>query len=250
MSPHDWDARSYEEVATGVIALGREVLERLPLDGGETVLDAGCGPGRITEALVARLPRGRVIGVDASPAMIAAASERLGGDPRVRLCVGDLATFELGETVDAVLSTATFHWISDHDALFGRLRAALRPGGRLVAQCGGEGNIAAVRAAIDRAAGRPPFAAHVGAFDPWRYAGAEETERRLLKAGFAQARCWLEPRTVVPEVPGEYFATVMLGAHLGRLPADLRSAFVRAVVAEAAAPIEVDYVRLNIDATA
>ena len=93
--------------------------------------------------MIERLPWGRVIGLDASSSMVAAARERLGPDIDVR--VGDLLELELEQPVDAVLSTATFHWIADHERLFARLRAALRPGGQLVAQCGGEGNIDMLR---------------------------------------------------------------------------------------------------------
>ena len=130
----EWDGASYDRVSGPMEALGRDVLERLELVGDETVLDAGCGSGRITEALIERLPRGRAIAVDQSPSMVEAAKQRLGPDADVR--VVDLLELDLDEPVDAVLSTATFHWIADHDLLFKRLRSALRPAGRLVAQCG------------------------------------------------------------------------------------------------------------------
>lgn len=248
MSPHDWNAPSYDRVASGVVALGHEVLDRLPLAGDETVLDAGCGAGAVTEQLVARLPRGRVIAVDASPSMAALAAERLGDAAEVR--VADLTELELDAPVDAILSTATLHWIAGHDALFARLRAALRDGGRLVAQCGGAGNVAEVRAAAARVGARRPYAEALAGFDPWTFAGAEETEDRLRAAGFRQARCWLEPRDVVTGDPGEYLRTVMLGAHLERLEQGRRGAFAADVLAELA-PFEIArYVRLNIDAIA
>ncbi len=253
MTPHDWDADSYERVGGGVIALGHEVLGRLPLRGDETVLDAGCGPGGVTEALVDRVPRGRVIAVDASRAMVNAARKRLVAarkDARVRVEEADLLELELDPPVDAVLSTATFHWIGDHDRLFARLRAALRDGGRLVAQCGGEGNIAEERAAIADVVAREPYAEHLAGFDPWHFAGAQETEERLRKAGFYDAKCWLEERPVEPEAPVEYFATVLLGAHLERLPRRHQRTFVEAVVKRLADPAVIPYVRLNIDAVA
>jgi len=152
MTRHAWDGRVYDRIGTPQAAWGRAVLERLPLVGDETVLDAGCGSGRVTEMLLERLPRGRVLAVDGSDSMIAAARERLGDDPRVRFAVADLLELDLGgERVDAILSTAVFHWIPDHDGLFRRLRAALRPGGRLVAQCGGRGNLDALLAEVDAA---------------------------------------------------------------------------------------------------
>ena len=132
----NWNGADYDRLSAPMEAMGRAVLDRLPLEGGETVIDAGCGSGRVTQALLDRLPRGRVVGVDGSASMIAAARERLGDDPRVELLVADLTELDVAPA-DAILSTATFHWIGDHALLFKRLRAALRPGGRLVAQCGG-----------------------------------------------------------------------------------------------------------------
>ena len=249
MSPLDWDAATYERVAAPIVALGHEVLDRLELRGDETVLDAGCGTGQVSEALVQRLPRGRLIAVDGSPAMARLARARLGDRADVRVC--DLVELDLGaERVDAVLSTATFHWIADHDQLFARLRTALRDGGRLVAQCGGEGNIAGVRAAIAAVAARAPFAERLGDFDPWNFAGPDETEARLRSAGFAGARCWLEPRPVRPDAPFDFFATVMLGAHRERLGDELADPFTAAVVEQMGPDPVVGYVRLNIDAVA
>lgn len=250
MPARDWDGRSYDRVSTAMEEMGRAVLARLELRGDETVLDAGCGSGRVTEALIERLPHGRVIGVDASASMIAAARERLG--ERAELRVQDLLELDLGaERVDAVLSTATFHWIADHDALFARLRGVLRDGGALVAQCGARGNIARVHAAAGEAMAQAPFAAHFAGWrGPWNFAAPEETERRLRGAGFASARAWLEERPVTPEQPREYLRTINLGAHLDRLPEELREPFVDGVLKRLGDPVTIDYVRLNIDAIA
>jgi len=245
-----WSGAEYDRLSTPMEAMGREVLERLPLEGSETVIDAGCGSGRVTEALIARLPRGRVVGVDSSASMIDAARERLGD--RAELHVADLVTFDLGLRADAILSTATFHWIADHDALFARLRAHLRDGGRLVAQCGGTGNIAKVLAAAREAMATQPYAPHFG---DWQrlgiFAAPGDTERRLAGAGFTQARAWLQERAVTPDDPHAYLTEINLGAHLGRLPEELRSAFVDDVIERLGGPpITIDYVRLNIDAVA
>jgi trans-aconitate 2-methyltransferase len=245
-----WHGATYDRLSTPMEAMGREVLARLPLDGSETVIDAGCGSGRVTEALLARLPHGRVIGVDASASMVDAARERLGD--RVELHVADLASFGLGIEADAILSTATFHWIADHDALFERLRAHLRPGGLLVAQCGGHGNIASVHEAARATMATERFAQHFeGWRGPWNFATPEDTERRLEAAAFAEARAWLMERPVTPDDAHAYLTEINLGAHLQRVPDELRAAFVDDVVERlGGAPITIDYVRLNIDATA
>ena len=247
MTPLDWDADKYLQVAAPIVAFGHEVLDRLELRGDETVLDAGCGTGQVSQTLLERLPRGRLIAVDGSPAMAERARERLGGSADVR--VMDLLELDLGgERVDAVLSTATFHWVADHDRLFERVRGVLRDGGRLVAQCGGAGNIAGVRAAIAEVVTRAPFTVLAG-FDPWNFAGPDETEARLRAAGFESARCWLQDRPVRPDAPFDFFATVMLGAHRERAP-EIADEFTAAVVEKMGPDPVVDYVRLNIDAVA
>jgi trans-aconitate 2-methyltransferase len=220
----------------------------LQLRGDETVLDAGCGSGRITQALIERLPRGRVIAVDASQSMVDAAHERL---PDADLRVADLLELELAELVDAILSTATFHWIADHERLFSRLHDALRPGGQLVAQCGGEGNIDVLRGHAKEVLAREPYAEHFRDWQsPWNYAGPQDTERRLLAAGFSSAQCWLAPAPKQPEQAREFLATIVLGPHVQRLPEELRERFMGDVLAVLGEPVVVDYVRLNIDATA
>ncbi len=244
-----WDGQSYDRISGPMQALGQAVLDRLPLSGDETVLDAGCGSGRITQALIERLPRGRVIAVDMSESMVAAARERLGPGADIRRA--DLLELELGEPVDAILSTATFHWIADHDALFRRLHGALAPGGRLSAQCGGEGNIAKLRGRAGAVMGRNPYAEHFRKFrPPWNYANAPDTQARLRAAGFAAAECWLKEAPTEPEHPREFLSTIVLGPHVQHLPESLREPYMDEVMAELAAPVIVDYVRLNIDATA
>jgi len=255
MAAREWDGSLYDRISGPMEAMGLAVLERLDLTGEETVIDAGCGSGRVTEALIERLPRGRVIAVDASASMVRAARERLGragiGPERVEVREGDLLELDLAESVDAILSTATFHWIADHDLLFGRLHGALRPGGRLVAQCGGEGNIDRLRGVAHAILEREPYAEHFRDWRaPWNYAGPDATRERLLGAGFAEARCRLQPEPVAPEHPREFLSSIVLGPHCQKLPEELRGPFIDAVLAEAGTPVVVDYVRLNIDAVA
>jgi len=249
MSQRDWDGSRYDRVSGVMEALGLKVLERLSLDGDEVVLDAGCGSGRITQELIARVPRGHVIAVDENASMVDAARARLGADADVR--VADLLELQLERPLDAVLSTATFHWIGDHARLFERLRAALVPGGRLVAQCGGEGNISVLRGVAEGIRERAPYAEH---FDdwraPWNYAAADITRERLLAAGFDSAECWLEPAPREPEDPRAFLSAIVLGPHVQQLPEELRERYMDDVLSALGEPVVVDYVRLNIDAVA
>jgi len=243
--PRDWNATAYERLSAPIEAMGREVLQRLELDGDETVLDAGCGTGRVTKVLVERLPRGRVIAVDASPAMVREARSRLPESVDVR--EADLLELTVEEPVDAIVSTATFHWIADHDRLFSGLRAVLKPGGRLVAQCGGAGNVEEIKDAGFEVATRAPFAEHLGAWPgDWNFASPAETEPRLRNAGFTDVWCWSTRVDVDLDDPAGYLATICLGSFLERLPEELHDAFIDAAVDRLGAPLTIHYVRLNI----
>ena len=240
--PRDWDAATYDVVADPMTRWGAAVLDRLPLNGDERVLDAGCGSGRVTELLADRLPHGSVVALDGSASMIEGARLRLARfGERVEYVVADLGqAITLGEPVQAILSTATFHWVPDHDGLFRNLAAILRPGGPLVAQCGGAGNIASVQRVLAR----------IG--DGWlgdvHFETPAATRSRLEAAGFVDIECWLsdEPTEFEPGEPFETFLrTVVLGSHVARLPESERGAFVHAVAERLPAP-RIDYVRLNI----
>jgi trans-aconitate 2-methyltransferase len=245
----DWDAATYDRVSDPQLAWAREQLERLSLRGDEVVLDAGCGSGRVTALLADRVPRGRVYAVDVAPSMAAHAAEAL-GDRATVLCQ-DLVELDLPEPVDAIFSNATFHWIHDHDALFAALHRTLKPGGQLVAQCGGRGNIDAFRTLADQVAGEEPFAPYFAEWKrPWNYATDTETAERLERAGFAEVRTWLEPKSVTPADPRSFIQTVCLVRHLDPLPADSREAFVDGVLARAGDPLVLAYVRLNMTARA
>jgi trans-aconitate 2-methyltransferase len=238
----EWDAATYDRVADPQARWGAEVIGRVDPAGVARVLDAGCGTGRVTERLLERLPDAACVALDASAQMLAEAGRRLarfGG--RVTFVCADLRDpLPLDRPVDAIVSTATFHWVPDHAGLFRRLAQALRPRGQLVAQYGGVGNIASVVGAL----------AEIG--DPlpgrWTYPTPEEERRRLAAAGFVDVQVWLqpEPTAVEPGGPFETFlATVILREHVALLPEPERAGLVRAVAARLPGAC-LDYVRLNV----
>jgi trans-aconitate 2-methyltransferase len=170
------------------------------------------------------------------------------GDRATILCQ-DLVELELPEPVDTAFSNATFHWVHDHDRLFARLYATIKPGGQLMAQCGGRGNIDSFRVLADEVAATDEFKRYFGDWQrPWNYAGAEETEERLHRAGFTDVSCWLEPRPMTPDDPRAFVQTVCLVRHLDPLPEELRAPFIDRVLEEAGDPLVLEYVRLNMTA--
>jgi trans-aconitate 2-methyltransferase len=245
----DWDAATYDRVAEPQEEWGLEVLERLELSGDETVLDAGCGSGRLTRHLAERLPNGRVIGVDSSRSMIERASESLGD--RVELRQLDLLDLDLDGEVDVVFSNATFHWVIDHERLFGLLFRALRRGGVIEAQCGGQGNVAEVENALLGLQGDERFAPYLRTMpEPWYFASVGDTEARLRRAGFESVRCWIQRKDVQPADPEAwpFLSSCVVNEHLDRLPDALREPFLEALVDSMPRPLTLRYVRLNISA--
>lgn len=239
-----WDAQTYDLSSEPQQAWASAVVARLEgIAPDATVLDVGCGTGRATEALLALVPRGRVLALDASADMVAVARERLGD--RAEVWCQDVLELDLDEPVDAIISTATLHWVTDHDRLWARLARGLRPGGALEVQCGGMGNLSRVREVIDAVA--RDVAPELIDWSPWNFAGPEETERRLQRAGFTAIRCWLQERPTHPDDLDAFVRTSILPAHLARLPAERRESFAAAVVARVRPPL--DYVRLNVSAT-
>ncbi len=239
-----WKGAHYDRISGPHADMGTPALDRLTLDGDERVLDAGCGSGRVTERLMERLPTGSAIALDGSASMLEEARRRLArfGD-RVSYLQADLGAPPLpikGE-VDAIMSTATLHWVIDHDALFEDLAGTLRPGGQLSFQCGGEGNAAAMIEAV-RDQG-------VETRDSFHMAGVEETTARLEANGFESIEAWLQPQTIAFETRSDmldYIVTPYLRPATGLPEEDLYR--LADGVAERLSLLAIDYVRLNVTA--
>ena len=244
-TPLDWDAATYGALPLPHRAWGRGVLERLAPTDGQTVLELGCGTGRDAATLLADHPGCRVVGLDASPRMLVTAAETLAPyADRVELREVDLRRpFVLDQPVDAVMSVATLHWLPDHPVVFASVAAALRPGGRFVAEAGGAGQLRTVEAARRRVEGveQPADATH--------FADTGPTRAALEAAGFEDidVRLRPDPLRLDAHTLRPYLATVILGAVLRELPAEDRVAYVDAVADAMAEPV-VDYVRLELEA--
>jgi len=252
----DWNAGVYDRLSTPQQSWGEAVLSRLAVDGSETVIDLGCGTGRLTERVLERLPRGRVVAVDYSPAMleVARANLRPRFPGRVAFVRADAAAPPFTAAADVVFSTATFHWVLDHDALFRGVFAALRPGGRLVAQAGGGPNLARLLARAKTLVESPAYAGYFdGWYEPWLFEEAGEAAARLIAAGFVDVEVSTHPAPVTFATAGEYedfLACVCVRHHIARLPAEVQTPFVKALSAEAARddpPFTLDYWRLNLE---
>lgn len=248
----DWDAAQYHKVSDPQRAWGLRVLDRLNPSRGERVLDIGCGTARLTSEIAKKTDR-PVVGVDPSRTMLREAALHFG--PLVQLVQADGVRLPFADrSFDAVFSTATFHWIADHASLFSEIHRILRPGGRLVAQCGGGPNLQRLYLRAQRLRSEEDYAPHFdGWADPWNFAGAETTRARLTDAGLVGVDVSLEPAQTPfanVETYEQFVTTVCLRHHVERLPEPLRYPFVHELAVAAAAddpPLTLDYWRLNVD---
>jgi trans-aconitate methyltransferase len=254
----EWNATSYHKVSAPQTFWGQKVLNRLQVAGDERAIDAGCGSGRLTGELMERLPAGRMVAIDRSWNMLMTARANLRPvlGSRVSFVQVSLPDMPFSNWADLVFSTATFHWVKDHPALFTGIFRTLRPGGKLHAQCGGGPNLAHAHELAEQAMHSASFAQYFNDWPgPWEFAGAEVTADRLMTAGFVDIDTNLEeaPTTLASEADyREFVTTVIYHPHLERLPnAEMRQAFIDRVTelsAQEATPFTLDYWRLNMSA--
>ncbi len=255
-SSREWNSAVYHRLSGPQVSWGKKVLSRLHLRGDEVVLDAGCGTGRLTAELLEALPRGRVVGVDLSQNMLGSAREHFATQfgARVSLVACDLLHLPFDHAFDAVVSTAAFHWVLDHDQLFANLRRALAPQGRLEAQCGGSPNLVNLRKRANELAASAKFASFFVDFrEPWLYQDAEGAAQSLRRAGFVDVETSIEAAPTVLENTAQYsefVRNIILRRHLENIPSeDLRSEFIAELSRQAAGDqpaFSLDYWRLNL----
>jgi trans-aconitate 2-methyltransferase len=254
----EWDARAYNRLNNPMQTWGEQIVAALDLRGDETALDLGCGSGRLTEFLLRRLPRGRVIAVDRSANMLEAAREHLEAEfgDRVAYVQASLEDIDFDQVAELAFSNAAFHWIKDHPKLFAAVFRSLKPGSWLVAQCGAAPNIARVRERVGRIMAEPAFKPYFGDWTgPWEFASPETAAERLRRAGFVDVETSMFEAPVQlgsRQETRDYFEKVILGTHLDRIgdPA-LRGELLDRMTAFSAGdepPWRQDYWRLNIRA--
>ncbi len=229
-----WDPADYRRSSAMQAGLAAEVLGRLALPPDASVLDVGCGDGKVTAALAARVPAGRVVGLDRSAEMLRFAREAFppAQAPNLRFDLGDAADLRYDAEFDLVVSFAALHWVPDHAAVWRGIARALRPGGRAVVQCGGHGNIDAILPMVEAVSATPAHAPYLAdlAF-PWTFHDEPTARACVVGAGLVADRVALVPKTVSFE--GREGLTAWLRTtwmpYTSRLPEAAREGFLAAI---------------------
>jgi trans-aconitate methyltransferase len=260
--PARWNAADYAAHSAVQQGWAREVIARLRLRGDERVLDVGCGDGKVTAEIARAVPRGRVLGVDVSPEMIAFARMAFptGMTPNLAFQICDARKLgALGGEFDLVFSNAALHWVDDHEAFLRGAAAVLRPGGRLMVSCGGKGNahdvFLALRPEMRRARWREFFR---NLPVPYFFHSPADYRKWLPKYGFHRHELKLAPKDAAyagAEGLAAWVRTTWL-PYVQRVPEDRRAEFIAAVIrryvakhpADAQGQVRVGMVRLEIDA--
>jgi trans-aconitate methyltransferase len=240
-----WNPEAYANHSAAQLKWAQELRSRLALRGDESVLDVGCGDGKITADIAQALAEGRVVGVDSSVEMIAYAARAfpLALYPNLCFANADARALPFSKTFDLIFSNAALHWIDDHPAFLAGASRALRQGGRLVFSCGGRGNAADVFQVIDDLATLPPWRDYFNSFHiPYFFYTPDEYGPWLRQAGFGVQRLELVPKDMthagaeglaswirttwmpiterVPENEREKWIDDFLQAYLSRFPLD------------------------------
>jgi len=256
-----WNPGDYAANSAAQLAWAKELIEKLKLRGDERILDVGCGDGKVTAQLAHAVPKGAVIGIDASAEMIQFAQKTFPPSKisNLKFEIRDARHIRFEQRFDLIFSNAALHWVDDHQAFLHGVAACLKPGGRLVVSCGGKGNahdvFIVLRAVIRLKRWREFFRKLER---PYFFHSPEEYEKWLPHFGFKSCRVKLAPKNAtydgrdgfaawlrttwlpyvqrVPEKQREEFITVVTERYISKHPLD------------ADGKVHVNMVRLEIDA--
>ena len=250
----DWNATEYSRLNRPHHIWAQTVLENLVFQGSEIVLDAGCGSGNLTTHIASLVPDGHVIAIDSSKSMIDEAKIQI--DPwksHITLLNADLLQIPVSECIDLIFSNATFHWIHDHNRLFGEMFRVLRPGGTISAEFGGGPNIKQIIHHYFELTNEPEFAYLNEKSLPWNFPSILETEMHLVGAGFEKIQVSLrETPAIFHDISSfsRFTENIILFPLLSNIPnKNDRTNFVKKLARKTLTshmPLTVDYWRINV----
>jgi len=250
LNTYRWNAQDYAQNSKAQQQWAKELIALLQLIGHETLLDLGCGDGKVTAEIAKNVARGTVVGIDNSAAMIALAQGRYPEQqhPNLSFRVMEAANLSFAESFDLVFSNAVLHWVKQHQPVIDGLYRSLKSGGKILLRMGGRGDAAGMRATIDRVKDTAPWSQYFIGFEfPYTFPGVDEYRVMLEVAGFTVKRLELVAKDMTHdglEGLASWIRTTWL-PYTQRLPVDLRESFIEAVCSS-----YLDQVPLSVDGKA
>lgn len=262
MAQYQWNPSDYRRHSSAQQLWARELIDKLRLRGDEAVLDLGCGDGKVTAEIAARVPQGSVLGVDRSEGMIDFARSSFPAEafPNLRFRTADARALPFAGEFTVVFSNAALHWVRDHRPVLHGIARSLKPGGRTLLQMGGQGNAAGVLSVLDELTASSPWREHFDAFScPYGFHSPADYRIWLEEAGLEPRRVELIPKDMIhagSDGLAGWIRTTWL-PYTERVPEADRDAFVAEVVRryverfppDARGQVHVAMVRLEVEAT-
>jgi len=260
-SPYNWNAQDYAKNSANQFQWAKELIPKLKLQGNETLLDIGCGDGKITAELARCISSGRAVGVDSSEKMIQLAKTTfLQKDyPNLSFQVMDARKLTFQGEFDIAFSNATLHWIVDQKAMLCGVQRSLKPGGRLLFQMAGKGNARDVLSIIKKLAAAKPWKGFFSNMTfPYGFYDPKDYKAFLHEADLEPLRIELFPKDMKfngAEGLAGWVRTTWL-PFTDKLPVELRAKFVELIVnryletypADAAGTVHVGMMRIEVEA--
>jgi trans-aconitate 2-methyltransferase len=258
-----WNAEDYAENSSAQLQWAQELISKLALQGGESVLDIGCGDGKICAQLALAAGNGKVLGIDQSEDMVLLASEQFPpmNYPNLSFARMDATDIRLSEKFDVAFSNAALHWVRDQVAVLRGVHACLKSGGRILFQMGGSGNAREVFRSVETVTLQPRWRRYYEDFtSPYHFCTPQDYEAWLLATGFR-----VECVELVPKDMQHDGAEGLMGwlrttwfPYTDRLPLELREVFLAEIIEKytMAHPVDalgnthVQMVRLEVEAFA
>lgn len=227
---YQWNAIDYAKSSNVQQQWARELIHKLKLKGDETILDIGCGDGKVTAEIASWLPHGSVLGIDNSEAMIAFAQSQFSTDvfPNLHFQQGDARQLFFEDKFDVVFSNATLHWVLDHRPVLHGIFTSLKRNGKVLLQMGGRGNAAEVQAVFDRLILRNEWRSYFDGFNfVYGFYGIDEYHEWLREANLHPDRIELIPKDAVHHnrVGFEAWIRTTWLPHIHRVPEEKRNIF-------------------------
>ncbi len=232
---YEWDPRDYASHSEAQYEWAKELICKLNLNESETVLDVGCGDGKVTVLIANQLPDGRVTGVDSSEEMVALAKQRFPRQQYRNLTfqVMDARQLDFASEFDVVFSNAALHWVQDHVSVLRGVKIALKKNGRLLFQMGGRGNAEEVSRSFNDLLRTPRWSVYFKNFSStYGFYGPEEYREWLNEVNLTEKRIELIPKDMrhkgVEGFAGWIRTTWLPYTH--RVPSELRQEFTSQVI--------------------